>query len=107
MRRAAAGRMVRRAIIGALPSCLRLGPLDNTHPVRTGDNSSPRDADEQAMLHDARDGGKPARESLRIGYLPQLGVQQAVPAIRDESMAVRRLAKQRRSRTPAGGGGLF
>ena len=64
-----------------------------------------READEQTVFHDARNSRKPGRESLRVGDAPQLGVEQPVPAIRDENMAVLVLAQQRRSWTSRFGGG--
>ncbi len=69
----------------------RSRPLDDTHPGRTGNDSSPREADEQAVFHDARDCRQPRREGLRVGDALQLRVDEPVPAIRDESMAVLRL----------------
>src|ERR1700691_2246332 len=83
------------------------GPLDNTNAVRTGNNSSPGDGDKKAVSRDARNGGKPAGQSFRIGDPLQSGVEEPVPAIRDESMAVRLLAQERRSRTSALGRGRF
>ena len=56
-------------------------------PVGAGDNSSPGQPDEQAVFHDPRHRGKPGRKPWRIGDMLQLGVEQPVPAIRDESMA--------------------
>src|SRR5271156_421265 len=81
-------RFEKRTYIGALPPCLRSGPLDEPHPVRTGNDSSPSEADEQAVFHDSRDHSKPCRKSLRVWNALQLGVQNPVAAIRDESMAV-------------------
>jgi hypothetical protein len=69
-------------------SCLRSGALDKTYPIRTGDNSSLREADEQAVLHDAGNSGEFAGKRTWIGNAPQLSVKEPVPAIRDESMAV-------------------
>ena len=46
--------LVKRAIISALPLCLRSWPLDEPNPVRAGKDSSRREADEQTVFHDAR-----------------------------------------------------
>jgi hypothetical protein len=64
------------------------GPFDKAHPVSTGQDSSLRHADEQAVLHHARHGGEIARQRRRIGDATQLRIKEPVPAIRDKSVAV-------------------
>jgi hypothetical protein len=75
-----------RTIIGAL-SFPKSGPLDEPYPLRTGEDSSLRQADEQAVLHDTGHVGKAACQCRRIGDALQLRVEQPVPAIRDKSVA--------------------
>ena len=96
----------------ALPLAIfRSAAFDKTNPVRTGENSSPGDADKQAVLHDARHRAKPRRQFRRIGDVLQLCVQQPVPTIRDKSMAVglrrstpaRHTPRRRRQPPPPGG----
>ena len=59
------------------------------------------------MFHNARNGGEPVRKTLRIGNALQLGVEEPVPAIRDESVAVLRHAQRRRPGASRRGGGGF
>ena len=69
-------------------------------PARIADGRKPN---EQSVLDDAWDGGQPRRQRLRIGDPLQRAIENPVPAIRDESVAVLG-PPQRRGRGRAGVG---
>src|SRR3954470_8114196 len=80
-----------------LLSCaVRSGPFDHADSVRASNKGNMREPDEQAMLDHARDMGKPDGQPLRVRNSRQRGVQDEMPLVRDESVAV--LAKPKRRR---------
>src|SRR5580704_14355882 len=80
-------------------------PLDDSDAVGSRNDGDLRKPDEQAVLDHARDGGERAGERRRLRDARERGIEQQVPAIRDESMALAGLARLRRARTAAFGGG--
>ena len=60
----------------------------NTNAVRPGDDCHAHQADEQAMLHHARDLGQPRRQRARLRNASERQVENQVPPIRDKSMAL-------------------
>src|SRR5579863_9251338 len=74
-------------------------PFDEAHSVRTGQDSSLRQADEQPLLHHARNLTQPRRQFRRIGDALQFGVQEPVAAVGHEGPTVWSLAQREGSAT--------
>ena len=53
------------------------GRSTHADPISARKNGNMRKPDEQAVLDDARDGGKPIRQSLRIGNPPERSIAES------------------------------
>src|SRR5579871_2267899 len=79
---------------------LHLPCLDDPHSFRPGDDSPRYKADEKPMLDDARYHSEPGRQRLGVRNAAEGRVEDVVPLIRDERMALRSASKDCRPRTP-------
>src|SRR5262245_35593760 len=77
-------------------------PLDDPYAARTSHHGGMCEPDEQAMLDHAHDAVEPIREQSRIGDPLERGIQNPVPAVRDESVAIPTPPQQRGSATARG-----
>src|SRR5262245_2637661 len=70
-------------------------PLDHAHAVRPGDDRCVREPNEQTVLHHACNAVESLGERLRIGDAFECGIENPVPSVRDESVAVLGAPQQR------------
>src|SRR5262249_19496141 len=64
-----------------------LRPFDNANPLRARQDCRARQRDEQTVLHDTRYRAKQARQTRRVLYSCQMGIDNPVAAISDEKVA--------------------
>src|SRR5215472_17559353 len=63
-------------------------PLDDAHAARAGNHGRVREPNEQAVLDHACNTVETLRERFRIGDPLECGIENPVPAVRDESVAI-------------------
>src|SRR5262249_60435195 len=63
-------------------------PLDDAYAARAGNHGRVREPDEQAVLDHACNAVETLGERFRIGDPLECGIENPVPAVRDESVAI-------------------